>query len=92
MFEGKTLRAKIKAAATIPISWIQLVLIVVATLVFRIKLVVVVVRRSNLLLEETGTDIQLYHTHPNQELVLYSSRHDQTISGITVQVLAVSVS
>ena len=68
-------------------SWIQLDSIVIAALVFGIGLVVVVV--VNLLLEESRSDIQLYHTHPNQELVivLYSSRRDRTISGITVQAL-----
>ena len=68
-------------------SWIQLDSIVIAALVFGIGLVVVVV--VNLLLEESRSDIQLYHTHPNQELVLYSSRRDRTISGITVQALTV---
>ena len=70
-------------------SWIQLDSIVIAALVFGIGLVVVVV--VNLLLEESRSDIQLYHTHPNQErvIVLYSSRRDRTISGITVQALTV---
>ena len=69
-------------------SWIQLDSIVIAALVFGIGLVVVVVV-VNLLLEASRSDIRLYHTHPNQELVLYSSRRDRTISRITVQELSV---
>ena len=64
-------------------SWIQLDSIVIAALVFGIGLLVVVV--VNLLLEASRSDIQLYHTHPNQsDLALYSSWRDRTISGITV--------
>ena len=88
--EGKTRRAKIKAAATISTSWIRCVFIVIAVLVFQIGLVVIM--SSNLLLEESRSDIQLYHTQPNQELVSYSSRQDQMISGIIVKALTVSAS